>query len=144
MDDGGRHAPTMVTPFERRSRHEIAASFPLAFCAAPALAQTALPIEFPSDSRPLPAAALKDSIAGKVFTVALADGTRWRLEYKANGYFFVNTSTGFNGTGDWRAEDERLCTRLRGNDPSCNEVRGAGGLVYLKRNSGEVIALTPR
>ena len=87
--------------------------FPL--CAAvgcrSALAQGALSVEFPIASKPLPAApALKAALAGKTFNVDLADGTRWRLEYKANGYFFLNTSTGFNGTGDWRADDERLCT----------------------------------
>jgi len=115
-----------------------------ALCAGAALAQVALPIEFPAGSRPMPAAALKDAIAGRTFNVDLADGSHWRLEYKANGYFFVNTSGGFNGTGDWRAEDERLCTRLRGREPSCNEVHDAGGVLHLKRNSGEVIALRAR
>ena len=64
--------------------------------------------------------------------------------YKANGHFFVNTSTGFNGTGEWRAEDERLCTRLRGRDLSCDEVRDAGGTPYLERDSGDVIAWKQR
>jgi hypothetical protein len=77
-------------------------------------------------------------------SVDLADGSRWRLEYKANGYFFVNTSSGFNGTGDWRAEDERLCSRLRGRETSCNEVRDVAGVLHLKRDSGEVIALRAR
>ena len=90
------------------------------------------------------AATLKESLAGRTFNVALADGSRWRLEYKANGYFFVNTSSGFNGTGDWRADDERLCARLRGGQMSCNEVRAAGGVLFLKRDSGEVIALRPQ
>jgi hypothetical protein len=115
-----------------------------ALCSAAALAQATLPIEFPADSKPLSAAALKDAIAGRTFNVELADGSRWRLEYKTNGYFFVNTSSGFNGTGDWRAEDARLCTRLRGGDLSCNEVRDAGGVLHLKRDSGEVIALKAR
>ena len=118
--------------------------FASALCAGAALAQASLPIEFPADSKPLSAGALKDALAGRTFNVDLADGSRWRLEYKANGYFFVNTSSGFNGTGDWRAEDERLCTRLRGGDLSCNEVRDAGGVLHLKRNSGEVIALKAR
>ena len=115
-----------------------------ALCSAAALAQATLPIEFPADSKPLSAAALKDAIAGRTFNVELADGSRWRLEYKTNGYFFVNTSSGFNGTGDWRAEDARLRTRLRGGDLSCNEVRDAGGVLHLKRDSGEVIALKAR
>jgi hypothetical protein len=114
------------------------------FCTATALAQSALPLEFPADAKPIAAATLKESLAGRTFNVALADGSRWRLEYKANGYFFVNTSSGFNGTGDWRADDERLCTRLRGGQMSCNEVRAVGSLMFLKRDSGEVIALKPQ
>jgi hypothetical protein len=114
------------------------------FLAATALAQVTLPLEFPAEAKPVAAAALKESIAGRTFNVALADGTRWRLEYKANGYFFVNTSGGFNGAGDWRADDERLCSRLRGGQMSCNEVRSVGGLLFLKRDSGEVIALKPQ
>jgi hypothetical protein len=118
---------------------------PVALLAAgAALAQASLPVEFPATAKPLAAAALKDAIAGKIFKVDLADGTHWRLEYKANGYFFVNTSPGFNGTGDWRADDERLCARLRGREMSCNEVRDVGGVLHLKRDSGEVIALKPR
>ena len=76
---------------------------------------------------------------GKVFDVSLADGSSWRLEYKSNGYFFVNTSTGFNGSGQWQAEDGRLCGQLRGGDRSCNEVRFSQDRMHLKRNSGEVI-----
>src|SRR4029453_12396437 len=97
---------------------------PLSFlCAGAVVAQATLPVEFPAAGRPLPAGALKDAVAGKTFNVDLADGTRWRLEYKPNGYFFVNTSSGFNGTGQWRAEEGRLCAQLRGRDTSCNEVR---------------------
>ena len=113
-------------------------------CAGAAVAQASLPVEFPAGARPLAAAAVQDAIAGKTFKVDLADGTHWRLEYKANGYFFVNTSTGFNGSGDWHADDERLCARLRGRDMSCNEVRDVGGVLHLKRDSGEIVALRQR
>jgi hypothetical protein len=113
-------------------------------CAAAAFAQGALPVEFPAASKSVSAAVLKEAIAGKTFTVDLADGSHWRLEYKSNGYFFVNTSSGFNGSGDWRADEERLCTRLRGEALSCNEVRDVGGVLYLKRISGEVIVLKQR
>ena len=111
--------------------------------AATALAQARCRSSSRAQARPA-GAGLKDALSGKTFNVDLADGTRWRLEYKANGYFFVNTSTGFNGTGDWRADEERLCTRLRGGEMSCNEVRDAAGTLYLRRNSGEVIALKQR
>ena len=110
---------------------------------ASALAQT-VPKEFPAEGTIAPAAALKERFAGKVYAVTLADGTRWRLDYKSNGYFFVDTSTGFRGTGDWHADDGKLCSRLRGGNASCNEVREVGEVIYLKRDSGEVIALTPK
>jgi hypothetical protein len=135
---------TIAPSFGRDEMNKSLLCAAFALCGAGVVAQGALPVEFPVDSRPLPAALLKEAIAGKTFNVDLADGSRWRLEYKANGYFFVNTSTGFNGSGDWRADDERLCTRLRGRDMSCNEVRDAGGVLHLRRDSGEVIALRQR
>ena len=110
---------------------------------ASALAQS-VPREFPAEGTTQPATALKDRFAGRIYAVTLADGTRWRVDYKANGYFFVNTSTGFSGAGDWHADEGKLCSRLRGNPPSCNDVRLLGDVIYLKRDSGEVIAMTPQ
>jgi hypothetical protein len=110
---------------------------------ASALAQV-VPKEFPAEGAIAPAAALKDRFAGKIYLATLADGTRWRIDYKANGYFFVNTSTGFNGAGDWHTDEGKLCSRLRGNPPGCNDVRLLGDVMYLKRDSGEVIAMTPQ
>ena len=110
---------------------------------ASASAQT-VPKEFPADGTTPPAAALKERLAGKVYSVTLADGTHWRLDYRSNGYFFVDTSTGFRGTGDWHTDDGKLCASLRGGNSSCNEVRDIGGVIYLKRDSGEVIALLPK
>ncbi len=110
---------------------------------ASASAQT-VPKEFPADGTAPPAAELKERFAGKVYSVTLADGTHWRIDYKSSGYFFVDTSTGFHGTGDWHADDGKLCSRLRGANLSCNEVRDVGGVIYLKRDSGEVIALLPK
>ena len=109
-----------------------------------AMAQAVVPKEFPADGAAVAAAELKERFAGKVYKVTLADGTRWRLDYKSNGYFFVDTSTGFRGTGDWRADEGKLCARLRGNPESCNEVRQVGEVIYLKRDSGEIIAMAPQ
>ena len=111
--------------------------------AGAALAQ-AIPKEFPAEGTVPAAAAVKERFAGKVYAATLADGTRWRIDYQSNGYFFVDTSSGFRGTGDWHADDGRLCSRLRGANRSCNDVRELGEVVYLKRDSGEVIALMPK
>lgn len=74
-----------------------------------------------------------------MFNIKLAAGNSWRLEYKANGFFYVNTSTGFNSSGPWEAEDGRLCGQLRGRDRACNGVRLDQGPLHLKRDSGEII-----
>lgn len=103
-----------------------------------------MPKEFPADATDLQAGAIKDKLAGTVYAATLADGNRWRLQFRANGYFFINTSSGFSGTGEWRADEGKLCTHLRGDKTACNEVRQLGTAVYLKRDSGEVIAMTPQ
>lgn len=108
-----------------------------------AAAQTVLPKDFPEGATPLAAPELKERVAGKVFKVSLADGGSWRLEYRANGYFFINTSGGFNSSGQWRTEDSKLCSQGKSIPTACNEVRLSGELMHLKRTNGEVIALVP-
>ena len=95
--------------------------------------------QFPDGAMNPTAGQIKEYLGDKTFKIKLADGNSWRLEYKSNGYFFVNTSTGFNGSGQWQAEDGRLCGHLKGRDRACSDVRLQGGLLYLKRDSGEVI-----
>ena len=99
---------------------------------------------FPDGSSTPSAAELKTRLGGKVFTVKLADGTSWRLQYNSNGYMFVDTSTGFRGNGEWAAEDGKLCSHLRGRDRTCNDVRVHQDIVHLKRDSGEFIQYLPR
>jgi len=98
--------------------------------------------QFPEGASTPTAADVKKYLDDKVFKIKLADGNSWRLEYKSNGYFYVNTSTGFNGSGQWQAEDGRLCGQLKGRDRSCNDVRVHQDLLHLKRDSGEIIRYT--
>jgi hypothetical protein len=111
----------------------------LALAGAPALAQG-----FPEGATVPAAADLKKHLDGRVFDVKIADGSSWRLEYNARGHYFVNVSTGFNGTGSWRTEEGKLCTHPRGSNETCNDVRMHSGLLHLKRTSGEMIRLVPR
>ena len=69
---------------------------------------------FPDGASTPNAEELTRRLGGNVFTVKLADGSSWRLEFKSSGYFFVDTSTGFRGNGEWAAEDGRICSQLRG------------------------------
>jgi hypothetical protein len=108
------------------------------------MAQSAMPTEFPADSAVLPADALQQRMAGKVYKARLTDGATWRLEYKANGYVFLNTGTGFSDTGKWSVKGEQLCTDWNRAPSGCLETRASNEAVYIKRsNTGEVVALRP-
>lgn len=105
-----------------------------------ALAQSALPTEFPADARPAAASDLRTLLAGNAFHVRPAEGTSWRIDYKSNGYAFLDTGSGFRDSGVWRVEDGRLCTEWRKARSGCSEVRVQGDAIYVKRASnGEVL-----
>lgn len=109
-----------------------------------ATAQSTFPTEFPADSAVLAADALQQRMAGKVYKAKLTDGATWRLEYKANGYVFLNTGTGFSDTGKWSTQGGQLCTEWNRATSGCVEARANNEAVYIKRsNTGEVVALRP-
>ncbi len=87
------------------------------------LAQAAIPIEFPTDALSAGADSLRARIAGKVFRIKPADGTSWRIEYKANGYVFIDTSNGFRDTGTWHVEEGKLCADWHRANGGCSEAR---------------------
>lgn len=101
-------------------------------------------LAFPDGALAPPAADLQRYLSDRVFTAKLADGSSWRLQYRADGFFFIDTSGGFNGSGQWRAEDGRVCSRLRTQPYSCNDVRMLSDQLHLRRDSGEVIQLVPQ
>lgn len=107
-----------------------------------ALAQSVLPTEFPVDASAATAAGLRTLLAGNVFRVKPADGSSWRIDYKANGYAFLDTGSGFRDSGVWRVEDGRLCTDWHRASSGCSEARVVGTSIYIKRASnGEVVLL---
>ena len=112
----------------------------LLVAASQTFAQTA-PADFPADTTTPSATALQEALAGKVFAVKLADGTSWRLEYKSSGYFWINTSRGFNDSGKWTVQDGKVCSELQKVAASCSEARMHGKALLLKRTSGEIIEL---
>ncbi|MDQ2736175.1 MAG: hypothetical protein M3Y55_14575 [Pseudomonadota bacterium] len=127
--------------FHPRSRlSPLVASLALLLLPLCTVAQSALRTDFPDDATPSSADALRARISGKVFHVALADGSSWRIAYKANGYAFLDVSGGFRDTGTWRVEDGRLCSEWRKATGGCGEARLKGDSFYLKRTSnGEVV-----
>ena len=103
------------------------------------------PKEFPPDAVPISAASLRERLANKVYRVQLADGGGWRIDYRANGYYFVNTNEGYSDTGKWTVQECQLCSVPRKTAPACNEVREVGDpIIYLKRLNGDIIQLKPQ
>jgi hypothetical protein len=110
---------------------------------APASAPAAVP-DFPRDAKPLSADALRERLAGKVFHVALASGASWRLQYQSGGFYYIKVSTGYSDSGKWRVEDSKLCAEPQKTKASCSDVRLVGDLIWLKRDSGEIVKFEPR
>jgi hypothetical protein len=112
--------------------------------AASAAATLCLAQDFPSGVTVPTTAEIRQRLTGKVFDVKLANGTSWRLEYESNGYFFIDTSTGYKDSGKWRSEDGKLCHEPSKTKASCNDFRVSASSQFLKRNSGEIIQLVAR
>ena len=115
----------------------------LVAAASAAGAQAQIPTEFPDDAQPFTAETLRERVAGKVFKVKPADGSEWRLDYKANGYVFIDTNRGFRDSGTWKVEGTQVCVDWkRSSNGGCSEARLKGDTFYLKRAAdGEVIVL---
>ena len=101
-----------------------------------AMAQTT---GFPEGAEPLTSEALKTALAGKTFKVAPAQGSAWRWQFDANGYFFLNVGN-YSNSGKWSTKDSSVCQDT-GKSTGCNEIRSKDNVLYLKRDSGEVVAL---
>ncbi len=104
-----------------------------------AISSNAFANEFPAGASTPNKEEVRSYLADKVFAVALANGQSWRLEFKSNGFFFVNTSSGFNGQGKWSPEDGKICAQLTGRDGSCQDTRMLAGVMHVKRDDGEII-----
>lgn len=116
--------------------------FGLIFAGVHALAGAAT-TTFPEGATVLTTAALQEAVAGKVFNVVADSGPDWRWEFKANGYFFINVGS-LRDTGPWTAKESALCTEGKYIKASCNEVRQLGTNLYLKRDNGNVVPMTPK
>ncbi len=122
--------------------HRVALFLAVAAACGPAVAQTAPPA-FPEGATPLAADDLTKALSDKVFHVQPASGPAWRLQYNANGYWFIDVGA-FRDTGKWVAKDSTVCGEGRQIRASCNEIRTKDGTLYMKRDSGEVVKLEPR
>ena len=110
-----------------------------------ALAQAgAINTEFPADAENVEGDALRQRMAGKSFTAVAADGLEMRLQYKDNGFAFLDTSRGFRDTGKWRVEGKNVCTDWNRAPSGCSETRTRGELVHIRRvSNNEILLLKP-
>jgi len=97
---------------------------------------------FPTSSTVATAQDLNAHLSGKTFRAVYADGTRVQSRFGADGSLFAS-APGFSDSGQWRAEDGRLCGSLRKSGEFCNEARFDAGALYLRRMNGEVVRYTP-
>lgn len=109
-----------------------------------ALAQaTPLP-GFAAEAKPLEAEALRTRVNGKAFSYKTAAGGTVRVEYKDNGYAFVNVGSS-NDSGKWRVEESAVCVEWSRFQPGCSEFRSLGETLQVKlRSNGEIVVLSPR
>jgi hypothetical protein len=107
-------------------------------------AQTPGPKDFPPNAVSPSAQAITEHLAGRVFAYKLSTGADVRVEFNGNGYFFVNSSGGFDDSGKWAPEDGKLCGTLKKLGPFCNEARMSDGVFYARRGNGEIIRYEPR
>lgn len=119
-----------------------ALTLPLLVAASQVFAQAAEKV-FPEAAVSITPAALSEALAGKVYTAKLADGSSWRWQFKSDGYFFFN-SGGFSDTGKWSVKESALCSEGKKIQASCNEIRMQGSDMFLERDNGDVIKLSPQ
>lgn len=110
-----------------------------------ALAQpAALNTDFPADAEMIEGDALRQRMAGKSFKAVAADGVEMRLQYKNDGFAFVDTSRGFRDTGKWRVEGKNVCVEWNRAPSGCSEARAKGEFVHIRRiSTPEVLTLKP-
>lgn len=110
-----------------------------------AFAQPPVPTTFPDGAVPATAEQLKARLTDRVYGARMTNGDDWRFEYKANGYFFLNTGRGYADSGKWRVEEGKFCAEMQKTGAACSEMRIVNDVPYMKRASnGEVVALQPK
>ena len=97
---------------------------------------------YPEGAEPLAQDALRAALADKVFSITPAQGPKWQWSFKSDGQFYLSAGN-YSNSGKWSARDSSLCQEsIR--TTGCNEVRQKDGVLYLKRDSGEVITFQPK
>ncbi|GAD21327.1 hypothetical protein [Acidovorax sp. MR-S7] len=112
-----------------------ASAMALALLGASAAAQTTA---YPEGAELLTQEALREALADKVFSTAPAQGPKWQWQFKNEGRFYLSVGN-YSDSGQWSTKESSLCLDS-GKNVGCNEMRRKDGVLYLKRNSGEVVS----
>lgn len=123
----------MKSPRTRATLAAAALCIPVSLAAQPAAPDFA--------QLPVPKAAELSERLNGVWTTRLANGVGWRMDFRDNGFLYMDVSNGARDTGKWRTEDGRVCFEFRQFPSSCSPWRIAGERLYVKRDSGEVLTL---
>ena len=117
---------------------------PLLIAAAMAMGTSTIAqtTEFPEGAEPLTQEALHAALAGKVFLMTPAKGPEWRWQFNDNGYFFFNAGQ-YANSGKWSTKDSTVCQDT-GKTIGCNPMRQKDGVLYLKRDNGELLTVRPK
>ena len=110
----------------------------LGACAA-ATAQTTA---YPEGAEPLTQDALREALADKVFSTAPAQGPKWQWQFKTDGRFYLSVGN-YSDSGQWSTKESSLCLDSV-KSAGCSEMRQKDGVLYLKRNNGEVVSFQPK
>jgi hypothetical protein len=103
------------------------------------------PEELLSGSTPLAGEELKARLSGKSFAWQ-APGSRFtaKVQYNANGFAFINVSSGLNDSGPWAVEGAQLCSQWKQLPAACApEVRAKGDMLLVKRTDGSWATMVP-
>ena len=105
-------------------------------------AQPVMPTEFPDGAVPMAPEDLSARIGGKVHRIKFFDGSAARVDYKANGYAYLDMSSGYRDSGKWRVDGTKFCVEWQKASSGCSEARLKGDTVFVKRvSNGEIISL---
>ena len=131
-------APTRAPPSASTS-----AAAP-ARAAAPAPAAEP-PAAWPASASALSADDLRRRVSGKVFGLPLEKGMSARMDFRDNGYVYINVyPSGASDSGRWRIDGNKVCSEMRRFPSGCNEWRAVGDKLMLRRTNGQLVTLDAR
>lgn len=102
------------------------------------------PATFPPEAKVVTGDGLKALVSGKTFRAQPSSGPAWKIQYRDNGFAYLDVANGYRDTGKWRIDGGMLCAdwQKTANPTPCNEVREISpGTLILLRGNGELLTM---